>query len=315
VDLSGMFGEAMTEHIGQPVVGPVDPSTLLSPITACATHRVDFGKDSVDSLRDFTIPFSFTINRNDTLHGLACWFDVSFMCPNSTTRVTLSTSPTSPITHWYQCRLVFQNPLLVRRGQVLAGSCLFIANENSSYDITVKAQLKGTGSELTNKFFLHNVLFRCYWASTLPSTTSTSSPSLYDIGSSTPSSSTTSYLPTSGAFPSSSPTTWISGGGTHQWTQSPSGWMGPSTAPLSPRRKIPRLSKQSGSGGMVSYGSGADFSPTLDLRSTHSRPSLIPSRTPHSVYDHYTYEPTAYTTDPRYYGYDYRAYGSGNGTL
>jgi len=313
VDFSGMFNEAMLEHIGQPVVGPVDPSTLLAPITACATHRLDFNKDPVELLRNFTIPFSFTINRNDTLHGLACWFDVSFICPHSTTRVTLSTSPTAPITHWYQCRLVFQTPLNVRRGNVLMGSCLFVANDNSSFDITVKAQLKGVGSEFVNKFFLHNVLFRCYWASTSPTTTTTSIPSMYDMnGYSTMSTASTSYLP---------PTTYS---GTPQWTPTPGPqtWLGPSES-LSPRRKMARLSTPSTNNNNHTNHNNSETSMQVSYNTDYSsfdpaRSSFVSTPSPMTYPQNnlgYGYTPNGtngYTnTPPRYY-YGYGTTGNGS---
>jgi len=297
VDLSAMFSEAMEEHVGQPVVGPIDPSTLLAPITTCATHRIDFNKDSVESLKNFTVPFSFVINRNETLHGLACWFDVAFMFPGSTTRVTLSTSPTSPITHWYQCRLLFQNPMLVRRGQILSGTCLFVVNDHSSYNITVKAQIKGVGSEITNQFFLHNVLFRCYWAPTTVSTTPTTPTSMYDMTSTDLSGLLTTpppYLP-SGSFTQ----TPVWGVGSPYPQSSQTGWLGP-TAPLSPRRKMPRLSPQ-GTIPHHSYRTNPDLS--YDTRPS-SRPgiAMTPSRTPHLTYDTTVGYGPSYNP---YYGYGY----------
>jgi hypothetical protein len=222
------------------------------------------------------------------------------------------------------------------------GSCVFVANDNSSFDITVKAQIKGIGSEMTNKFFLHNVLFRCYWASTSPATSSTSASAFYDMSTlSSMSTSTSSYLPTGASFPTggtsfgtSFPTSsgtsfpsspWMGGGG--QWTPiTPSpqtGWLGPvgPSAPLSPRRKMARLSSPSsslggGTGMQLSYGSGSsDFSPYV-LQGT-SRPT-ISSQTTASSYDQnslgYGHNTPGYSVDPRYYG-GFGGYGSyGNGT-
>jgi len=307
VDLSSMFFEAMEEHVGQPVVGPVDPSTLLAPINSCATHRIDFNKDSVDSLKKFTVPFSFVINRNDTLHGLACWFDVGFMFPTSTTRVTLSTAPTAPITHWYQCRLLFQNPMLVRRGQVFAGTCLFVVNDHSSYNITVKAQLKGVGSEITNQFFLHNVLFRCYWASTTPAPTTNTPTSVYDMTSNDLSGLITAPSPYLSS-PSFTQTPAWEGGS--QYTQpSQTGWLGP-TAPLSPRRKMPRLTHQ-GTITHPSYSLGQDLLHLpLDTRPVSKPGTTTPSRTPHLSYDTFSsgYGSSTVGYNP-YYGYGYPSNG------
>jgi len=310
-----MFSEAMLEHVGQPVVGPIDPSTLLAPITSCATHRLDFNKDPVELFRNFTIPFSFTINRNDTLHGLACWFDVNFLCHNSTSRITLSTSPTAPVTHWYQCRLVFQTPLNVRRGNVLMGSCLFVANDNSSFDIIVKAQLKGIGSEFVHKFFLHNVLFRCYWASTTPLTTTSTAPPMYDMnGFSTLSPVSTSYIPT--PTYSTNP----------QWTPTPvpQTWFGPSES-LSPRRKMARLSTPStnnnnNNNNHNNNNNNTETTMQVSYNTNHMQPSYdslrssIPPSTSMTSQNNigygYTTNGTGYTQQPRYY----YGYGNTNGT-
>jgi len=158
------------------------------------------------ALHQFSVPFSFTIQRNDQLHGLACWFDVSFICPQSVSPVILSTSPTAPITHWYQTRLLFQNPLTVLRGQLLTGKCDFVANDNSSYDITVTAQLE-RGHPFLNIFHLHNVLFSCYWSSTTNPSTTTSS---YDQQTSQPSYNIPSSHWTSQEIPSWTQTTVLS---------------------------------------------------------------------------------------------------------
>lgn len=40
------------------------------------------------------------MNQTDEVHGLAFWFDVAFFGSRQT--VWLSTSPTQPLTHWYQ---------------------------------------------------------------------------------------------------------------------------------------------------------------------------------------------------------------------
>lgn len=59
-------------------------------------------------------------------HGLAFWFDVAFN--GSTQQIWLSTSPISPLTHWYQVRCLLQNPIYVRQGQTIAGKVLLGAN-------------------------------------------------------------------------------------------------------------------------------------------------------------------------------------------
>jgi hypothetical protein len=57
------------------------------------------------------------------MHGFAGWFDLDFC--GSTETVHFSTAPECPGTHWYQCRLLFREPLAVNRGQTVTGTGLW----------------------------------------------------------------------------------------------------------------------------------------------------------------------------------------------
>jgi type I protein arginine methyltransferase len=76
------------------------------------------------------------------MHGIAGWFDISFL--GTAEHVTLSTSPECPGTHWYQCRLMFQSPLAVNRGQYVSGNMRFTVHDEFSYYIDTTAQIDGT---------------------------------------------------------------------------------------------------------------------------------------------------------------------------
>jgi type I protein arginine methyltransferase len=77
----------------------------------------------------------YQILETGPCHGLAFWFDVEF--GGSTSSVWLSTSPTEPLTHWYQVRCLLQNPLFVKQGQTLTGRVLLVANKR--YDPIIGA--------------------------------------------------------------------------------------------------------------------------------------------------------------------------------
>ena len=105
------------------------------------------------------------------MHGLAGWFDINFI--GSTENVLLSTAPDCPGTHWYQCRLLFKDPLAVNKGQFISGTMKFLANEHFSYYIDMTAQIDGTEIVTQNRvhlkdqvtggrivFFLFHINFR-----------------------------------------------------------------------------------------------------------------------------------------------------------
>ena len=78
------------------------------------------------------------------LHGIASWFDVVFN--GSEHVVVLSTAPSSPGTHWYQCRLLFENPLAVNKGQQVSGKIVMDVNDNKSYNIKVDSMPPSRGA-------------------------------------------------------------------------------------------------------------------------------------------------------------------------
>ena len=71
--------------------------------------------------------YSSSIN----LTGIAFWFDVVF--DGSNTKVTLTTAPGAPATHWQQMRCMFQQPLQVQDGDCLVGKVTLRATRQQSY--------------------------------------------------------------------------------------------------------------------------------------------------------------------------------------
>ena len=124
-------------------------------------HTIDFSKDSAASLKDFTVPFSFPTDRTAILHGIAAWFDVLFDCTSH--KVSLSTGPYTAGTHWYQCRLLLEDPIAVNAGQTVSGTIRFIANDKYSYDIDLDIKLDGVpGIEKSMRFSLADQYFAYY---------------------------------------------------------------------------------------------------------------------------------------------------------
>eukprot|EP00607_Mallomonas_marina_P009342 CAMPEP_0182421212 /NCGR_PEP_ID=MMETSP1167-20130531/6487_1 /TAXON_ID=2988 /ORGANISM="Mallomonas Sp, Strain CCMP3275" /LENGTH=326 /DNA_ID=CAMNT_0024598107 /DNA_START=225 /DNA_END=1205 /DNA_ORIENTATION=- len=155
LDLTSAVERAYEEYFSQPVVGYFPAASLLS--SERTVHSVDFSSVTAEELQNFEVLFSFRIEQTAIMHGLGCWFDIVFS--GSTATVVLSTSPTSPGTHWYQCRLLLRHPIAVNRGQTVSGSLFFEANEKYSYFIHMKVALDNTDISSSNRINLHDQMY------------------------------------------------------------------------------------------------------------------------------------------------------------
>ncbi|KAI8322686.1 S-adenosyl-L-methionine-dependent methyltransferase [Martensiomyces pterosporus] len=140
VDLNPYFAPSFDEYFSAPVVGCFSPTTLMG---ESVQHEVDFHTVTIGELKEFTIPIEWQINYTGLMHGVAGWFDLSFVPPASSlhpgtmpSATYMSTSPHSAATHWQQVRLLLKQPLAVNAGQVIRGSVHMKVNSQRSYDIT-----------------------------------------------------------------------------------------------------------------------------------------------------------------------------------
>ena len=176
VDLNSLRDDAQQFYFSQPVVGPVNPASLVS---TAAQHVVDLSTITLAELTNFTIPFDYGIElitqacradrailaRNSgansaevsdavssvaspQIHGIALWFDCRF--PGATREIFLSTAPHEPLTHWYQVRCMLRAPLPVGPGHRVQGQLKFEANESRGYNIHVELTNAATGVKATN---------------------------------------------------------------------------------------------------------------------------------------------------------------------
>lgn len=150
VKLSSVKGLASKEYFSQAIIGVVNPQCLMS--SHRTVHRIDFMAVTVNALQSFEIPFSFVADKTTLMHGLAGWFDLSF--DGTDVRIPLSTSPESPTTHWYQCKLLFPEPMAVNRGQTVSGLMSFEVNDSYSYFVDIVAQLEGSSVVRKNRINL-----------------------------------------------------------------------------------------------------------------------------------------------------------------
>eukprot|EP01071_Lankesteria_metandrocarpae_P015112 Lankesteria_metandrocarpae@DN9335_c0_g1_i1.p1 len=139
LNLTSVAERAINEVFAQPVVDCINPAVLVAP---AHVETFDFRTIHVDSLQHIVIPFHFQVATPCVVHGIAGWFDIVFRGPQET--VTLSTSPLSPATHWYQIRFLFRQPLALNPSQVLTGVLEMTGNKQQSYYVYITAEIAGT---------------------------------------------------------------------------------------------------------------------------------------------------------------------------
>lgn len=161
LNLSLLQAAARADYFSQPVVGYFDPSILLCPETI--THVINFQTDTVADLAEIVVPLDFVIAKTELMHGLAAWFDVGFAGKDLPT--VLSTGPGSPGTHWYQCRLLLQEPIAVNATQRVKGQLKMVVNDKFSYNLTLTMTLDGTTISSTNHINLHDQMYHYLQAS------------------------------------------------------------------------------------------------------------------------------------------------------
>jgi histone-arginine methyltransferase CARM1 len=161
INLSALKSQAYQETFKQPVVDSWHPGILIS---RSVRWSFNFEKDPVEKLQNIVVPFELVATRSGFVHGIASWFDVAFQGSENTT--WLSTSPTEPLTHWYQIRCLLQVPLMVQKDQTVRGHITMIANEKQSYDVEYEVEVDGIRS--SNRIDLKNPHFRYTAQAILP---------------------------------------------------------------------------------------------------------------------------------------------------
>lgn len=124
----------------EPLVDVVDPSQVCT--TADKILDVDLKTATVADLA-FSADFTVHAARNDFVHALVSYFDVTFSCCHKP--VVLSTAPQATPTHWKQMVFYLSQALVANRGEEISGNFTVTPNAANERDLEVKLQLTFSG--------------------------------------------------------------------------------------------------------------------------------------------------------------------------
>ncbi|XP_066399300.1 probable protein arginine N-methyltransferase 1 [Miscanthus floridulus] len=135
-DMSCIKKQAMME----PLVDTVDANQI---VTNCPLLKtMDISKMTPGDT-SFTVPFKLVAERNDYIHALVAYFDVSFTKCHKL--MGFSTGPRSKATHWKQTVLYLEDVITICQGETLTGSMTVTPNKNNPRDIDIKLKYSING--------------------------------------------------------------------------------------------------------------------------------------------------------------------------
>ncbi|KAL3747319.1 hypothetical protein ACJRO7_016150 [Eucalyptus globulus] len=135
-DMSCIKKQAMME----PLVDTVDQNQL---VTQCQLLKtMDISKMAPGDA-SFTAPFKLVAERDDYIHALVAYFDVTFTKCHKLTG--FSTGPRSRATHWKQTVLYLEDVLTICQGEALIGSMTVAPNKKNPRDVDIKVKYSLNG--------------------------------------------------------------------------------------------------------------------------------------------------------------------------
>ncbi|KAL8234824.1 hypothetical protein R6Q59_020924 [Mikania micrantha] len=128
------------QSIMEPLVDTVDQNQI---VTNCQLLKTMDISKMTSGDASFTAPFKLVAERDDYIHALVAYFDVSFTVCHKLTG--FSTGPRSRSTHWKQTVLYLEEVLTICEGESISGSMTVAQNKKNprDVDITLKYSLNG----------------------------------------------------------------------------------------------------------------------------------------------------------------------------
>ncbi|KAL7096790.1 hypothetical protein ACP275_10G101900 [Erythranthe tilingii] len=128
------------QSIAEPLVDTVDQKQIVT--SSVLLKTMDISKmESGDA--SFTAPFKLVAERDDYIHAIVAYFDVSFtMCHKL---MGFSTGPKSRTTHWKQTVLYLEDVLTICQGEALTGTMSVASNKKNPRDVDIMLKYSMNG--------------------------------------------------------------------------------------------------------------------------------------------------------------------------
>ncbi|KAF4091672.1 hypothetical protein AMELA_G00039900 [Ameiurus melas] len=124
----------------EPLVDIVDQKQVVT--STCLIKEVDIYTVQPEDL-SFTSAICLQIQRNDYVHALVTYFNVEFTKCHK--KISFSTAPDSPYTHWKQTVFYLEEYLTVKKGEEIVGTVTMRPNENNARDLDFTFELDFKG--------------------------------------------------------------------------------------------------------------------------------------------------------------------------
>ncbi|PHU08147.1 putative protein arginine N-methyltransferase 1 [Capsicum chinense] len=135
-DMSCIRKQAMME----PIVDTVDQNQIA---TNCQLLKTMDISKMTSGDASFTAPFKLVAERDDYIHALVAYFDVSFTKCHKL--LGFSTGPKSRGTHWKQTVLYLEDVLTVCQGEAVVGSMTVAPNKKNPRDVDIMLKYSVNG--------------------------------------------------------------------------------------------------------------------------------------------------------------------------
>ncbi|KAH0743344.1 hypothetical protein KY290_031337 [Solanum tuberosum] len=128
------------QTIMEPLVDNVDQKQI---VTNCQLLKTMDISKMASGDASFTVPFKLVAERDDYIHALVAYFDVSFTKCHKLTG--FSTGPRSRGTHWKQTVLYLEDVLTVCQGEAVVGSMTVASNKKNPRDLDIMLKYSVNG--------------------------------------------------------------------------------------------------------------------------------------------------------------------------